>query len=187
MESIGVKLARRLGPGIQRVDFSIMARAGDCYASSDFSLSMAVILLCFHHHKTVVRAESRAYPAVTADDRSLRLLVEIDGADRAGRHASAAAEAFFRVQQHAAALAGLQRVGGADLGARRLAARLADNRDETPFQASACAYLDAAFFNGMVSPVDCRACQHARKAPQAFIHFLNPKNPGQTHRLLKIY
>jgi hypothetical protein len=63
---------------------------------------MSASLLYFHHHKTIVGAESSAYTTVRADDWFLCILVEVYGAYRAGRYAFAASVAFFLIEQNTA-------------------------------------------------------------------------------------
>jgi len=85
------------------------------------------------------------YPAVFADNRPLRLFVEIDRADGAGRHASAAAEAFFIQKQNAASGPQFQGVGGAYVQACGFLTPAAHDSDESAGHSAGRSYLNRAF------------------------------------------
>jgi hypothetical protein len=78
----------------------------------------------------------------------------------------------MRVKQYAAAFTLAERAGGANLGAVRLSARVADRRHEPARQSAACFYVYAALAYRMILPVNPGADQHTRKAPDTFIHFI---------------
>ena len=113
-----------------------------------------------------------------ADDRLLRILVEIDGLHDAGFLAFAAADAFVGIKQDAAARPFSESAARACFQAGRIQAGDADHRDKPAGHAAAGAHLDRAFCQRVILPVDDRADIHTGEAANALVHFIGLEDSG---------
>ena len=117
-----------------------------------------------------MRAESRACPAMAANDRFFCFLVEVDSAHDTDFFAFSATDAHVVLYQHAASGPFFQRIARAYFHTCRVLATKAHNRDETAGHAAAGAHPDSAFYERMVFSVRNCANTHAGKAAQALVH-----------------
>jgi len=65
-----------------------------------FFVKHGLLFLRIYHLKAAVRAETRTYSAMTADDGFFCFFIEIDRAHNTGVYAFAAAYTLFRFQQN---------------------------------------------------------------------------------------
>jgi len=119
-----------------------------------------------------MRAEAGAYPAMAANNRLFRILVEIYRAHDASFLASAAPDAHVFPDHHAASGPFLQGVARANLHTRGLRATEAHDGDEVAGHSTCRPHPDRAFYERVVFFVRNGADAHAGEATQALIHIL---------------
>ena len=88
------------------------------------------------HGEDIVGAVADAVATVHADVRFIRILVPENSIDGASVDAAAAADAFIRIENHAAALTVVEGVHGADLETGGIGAGPTDYDHEAPFKAA---------------------------------------------------
>jgi len=124
------------------------------------------------HFQAAMGAKPRTNAAMMANHRQALVSVIANGVEHTLALTAAAPNTLGLIQNHTAALSGLERIGRANLGALGLAAGMTDYRDKAPRKPSASPYANTAFLQRVVLPINSRANQHARKTANALAHLV---------------